>query len=596
MAKSISITDFKVLSKLFAKHQDRNEARSDLRQVYALDTETDENGNITVLADSDGNYLELDDITPEKVIKFLFSKRYQGSWNFFYNVTFDAEVILKIFGDLLYDYKKTRILSFHYDGYTIEYIPQKKIAIRKGHHSSVFFDIAQYYHESLDNAYLHNIGKLPDWYVDAKSNRTHYTRFYYKRFPYKVRKYCIQDCIYTKELANHWIKVFFEAFDFYPQRFISSGYLAEKVLINNKIQIPLFREIPFEINEFAWRCYYGARFEILKRGFIGNAHLYDINSAYPYSLSNIPDITKGKWKKSKSLLNNAHLGFFKIKCDIPDCKYIPPFPFRTNNKLIFPSGQFITYCTLAELKAYNEPNHYKILESFQYLDNNPVYPYKEFIESIYNKRLQFKNENNPLQLPLKIILNSIYGKTAQRVGNKIGNLFSPIIASSITGMTRAMLYDFVQKYGIENDVVSFATDSIITTKKLNIDSTKLGDFSYDNSGNDVYVLQNGIYRFNGKWKKRGIGNIGNSQIEHLDTIEKNGQLYQVMKVLRVNRLRTAILSNSIGDIGKFKTVERLVNLNADRKRNWFEKLTDINDEKMIDSLPLSLSFFAKESL
>ena len=82
MAKPISITDFKILSKLFAKHQDRNEVRSDLRQVYALDTETDENGNITVLADSDGNYLELDDITPEKVIKFLFSKRYQGSWNF----------------------------------------------------------------------------------------------------------------------------------------------------------------------------------------------------------------------------------------------------------------------------------------------------------------------------------------------------------------------------------------------------------------------------------------------------------------------------------------------------------------------------------
>jgi hypothetical protein len=53
----------------------------------------------------------------------------------------------------------------------------------------------------------------------------------------------------------------------------------------------------------------------------------------------------------------------------------------------------------------------------------------------------------------------------------------------------------------------------------------------------VYVLQNGIYRFNKKWKKRGIGNLGNRQIEHLDTIEKDGNLYQVMKVLRVNRLR-----------------------------------------------------------
>ena len=57
-----------------------------------------------------------------------------------------------------------------------------------------------------------------------------------------------------------------------------------------------------------------------------------------------------------------------------------------------------------------------------------------------------------------------------------------------------------------------------------------------------------------------------------------------MKVLRVNRLRTAILSNSIGDIGKFKIVERLVNLNADRKRMWFEDLSDVNDGMMIDSL------------
>ena len=107
----------------------------------------------------------------------------------------------------------------------------------------------------------------------------------------------------------------------------------------------------------------------------------------------------------------------------------------------------------------------------------------------------------------------------------------------------------------------------------------------------MYVLQNGIYRFNKKWKKRGIGNLGNRQIEHLDTIEKDGQLYQVMKVLRVNRLRTAILSNSIGDIGKFKTVERLVNLNADRKRMWFEKLVDVNDGKLIDSMPISLNYF-----
>ena len=89
------------------------------------------------------------------------------------------------------------------------------------------------------------------------------------------------------------------------------------------------------------------------------------------------------------------------------CKYIPPFPFRKNNRLLFPSGKFVTYCTLAELRACNDDSFYKVLESYQYFDDSPPYPYKEFVESIYRKRMKFKNEDNPLQLPLKVILNYI---------------------------------------------------------------------------------------------------------------------------------------------------------------------------------------------
>ena len=67
-----------------------------------------------------------------------------------------------------------------------------------------------------------------------------------------------------------------------------------------------------------------------------------------------------------------------------------------------------------------------------------------------------------------------------------------------------------------------------------------------------------------------------------------------MKVLRVNRLRTAILSNCIQDIGRFKTVQRLVNLNADRKRMWFEELQDVNDDTMIDSIANFIKFCGYE--
>ena len=153
MAESLALTDFKNLANLYLKYQDRNEARSEVRPIYALDTETDENGNVTLIADSLGNYLELDEISAENLVRFLFSKRYQGSWNFFYNITFDAEVILKTFGKVLFNYKKTRKLNLRVNAYRFKYLPQKMMAVRKAHHSSVFFNIAQYYKTSLYKSY-----------------------------------------------------------------------------------------------------------------------------------------------------------------------------------------------------------------------------------------------------------------------------------------------------------------------------------------------------------------------------------------------------------------------------------------------------------
>jgi len=53
---------------------------------------------------------------------------------------------------------------------------------------------------------------------------------------------------------------------------------------------------------------------------------------------------------------------------------------------------------------------------------------------------------------------------------------------------------------------------------------------------------------------------------------------------------SVILKNKIVDIGKIKTFEREVNLNADRKRFWLGNLSAINGESN-DSVPISLNYF-----
>jgi hypothetical protein len=208
MAKSVPITDTKKLAKLVTRvKQNRKPARSNIRQVYGLDTET-YRGNVFLIADSDGRFL--DDITIDNILSFLFHKKYQGSWNFFYNIDYDAGSILKLLPkNILELYKQKRQLRFEYKKFKIHYIPKKCLSIKRGHHSVVFYDIMQFYYKSLATAYEENIGKLPKDYLEMKNKRKEFSPSFYEHNKKKIRKYCINDCVFTKKLSRHWIERLF---------------------------------------------------------------------------------------------------------------------------------------------------------------------------------------------------------------------------------------------------------------------------------------------------------------------------------------------------------------------------------------------------
>ena len=179
----------------------------------------------------------------------------------------------------------------------------------------------------------------------------------------------------------------------------------------------------------------------------------------------------------------------------------------------------------------------------------------------------------------------------QKVNRRIGNLFNPVIFAYITGFARAQLFSFVKENNLERDVVSFATDSVCVTRKVDVDSDELGKFGLDKYAEDVYYLQNGFYRFNGSWKLRGLGKLGRKDIEHIDTIEKDGRLYYKYLVNRTKQLASAIIQNKFDEIGRINQETREVNLNGDNKRFWLERLENINDKKMNNSSSLNPEFF-----
>jgi len=192
---------------------------------------------------------------------------------------------------------------------------------------------------------------------------------------------------------------------------------------------------------------------------------------------------------------------------------------------------------------------------------------------------------------------SIYGKTGQRVDGKIGNIFNPAIVSSITGISRSMLYRFITEHGIEKDVVMMYTDSICSKKKLDIQSDKFGEFSLDFEGS-VYALQSGFYALNGRFEKsRGIGQIGDDTIFHKDTfVDDKGRIKYKFEKIRVGTIKRNILKNSLENIGKFYTETKELNLNGDRGRLWWGRLTDVRKKEHNISSPFPLPEFPVDKI
>ena len=284
--------------------------------------------------------------------------------------------------------------------------------------------------------------------------------------------------------------------------------------------------------------------------------------------------------------------------------------------IFYPYGTFETSVTLPELQVVNEcyrgKVRYKILEGYQFVPDRDDCSYilRDFILKEYKRRLALKAAGSPLQQALKVLLNSIYGKTAQKtkLGRNryiMGNLFCPVIASHITGFTRAQLLTLTHALDLGDDVVAYATDSILTRRSISnkmIIGNELGGLKLADHGKDLFTIQNGIKRLNGHWKLRGIGydKVSKVPVENTATRETHdGRVVMELKRLRPIRLKSAILRCRIGDVGKFQTFTREIDLNADRKRFWPARITSVHSDLCVGSSPHDVNLggclYAQES-
>jgi len=556
-------------------------------EFYAFDTETYK-GTCKLICDSKDNYI-LDPSFIE-AINFLWQYSSKNYYRCFWNIDFDFSSILKLWDNIEQIDNLIHGHSIEYKDFELYYIRPRMLQISKGNKTCYYVDLFNMYHSSLENASSKYLNAHKFDVIDAEKLNTDLE--YWDNNLLEIVEYCKRDAELTANLGNFLMKKVKASKLEMPKFFTSHASLSKQYFRFNA-KLPQLKYIPINILDIAFQCYYGGRFEILKRGFFKELYNYDINSAYPFVIRNLPSLKYGIWKMIKKISKNECIGYYKVLLNI-NKKRISPFCIRTGNLVIFPNGIYNVWITWYEADLLRD-SITKLYYGYEYIPNkHEYYPFRNAIDYLYKFKTDYKDKDQVFYWLYKLTMNALYGcfierhKKAENIITS-GILFNSVYGSIITAKTRHKLLKDIDKKDYKH-IVGFHTDSIISTKTLDLKCTdRIGDWSLDNKGSGV-VLMSGIYQIGDIAKRRGFsGKKDFNWIKLLKSKQNSNELFIKTPYTKVMKIAECLKRfNSIERVNEFIETYRNLYINGDRKRNWERNFKSCKDvlENNIDSKPL----------
>lgn len=349
--------------------------------------------------------------------------------------------------------------------------------------------------------------------------------------------------------------------------------------------------------------YYGGRVEAFKIGKT-KAWKYDVNSMYPWAMKNAKFPDPRFLKKEHDVTVERLLHYLKRYEGLASCQVIHrkqkigTLPYRhetkNGNKLTFPVGRFSGVWNFNELRYAIKTGSVSIVKvNYCIIGKAKKSPFSQFVSVVYKLRQTSEGIDKTIY---KLILNSLYGKFAQRIKftteyhkevpyEKIKRLqrqgidyelqmFSqdredcylnirkskdeylrhtiPLFSSYITSASRIRLLQYMQAN--EKGLVYVDTDSVCTTVKRNYNSSKLGELK-EEPEIMVEIYGNKSYKQKkGETEQTKIKGIPKSAIKL-----KSGT-YQFKKMVKSKEaLRRQI------DAGDFVIVEKELSMQYDKR-------------------------------
>jgi hypothetical protein len=289
-------------------------------------------------------------------------------------------------------------------------------------------------------------------------------------------KYCQLECTLLAELTQALLQAH-EAAGIRLQAYYGPGSSAAVILDELGADVQRAR-FPGAMALAVSCAYFGGRFECSRVGPVvparghGRLYAYDIASAYPWAFTRIPclDPHHGTWVRRKSgSLRGVHPIATCVRFEVRPHKGAHPawgpLPHRTpDGDILFPLESAGGWAWLPEFRAGKKLHPGVVaLESWTWRSHCDCKepPFKARVTELFTLRKSWGKTARGLVL--KLLLNSLYGKSAQRAGK--GRFRCMVRAGLVTAMTRGRLLSAVSCAG-GWDVLELATDSVLSLRPL----------------------------------------------------------------------------------------------------------------------------------
>lgn len=287
------------------------------------------------------------------------------------------------------------------------------------------------------------------------------------------------------------------------QHWYGPGALATGLMQQWKIKktlVDLYDTNP-PVAEASRYAYAGGRFELLKCGHMNTpVYQYDINSAYPWAIAQLPDMSHGTWKHNAPHCTPWTMYHVRATPYTDNSEWPYGFWRRLNNgNISYPDNTVEGWFWKPEYDAISQylgsTQDCEILETWSFHPTTNTLPFAH-IHELYERRQKLKALGQGSHVAIKLALNSLYGKMAQQVGWETSGTIPPYHnlawAGWVTAATRGKL---LSAMALNPDaIIATETDGIFSLQPLPLDvGAGLGQWElteYD----DMYYFASG-FRF-----------------------------------------------------------------------------------------------------